>query len=129
MFLDVLVIIYSKVVTNPTTPIYSLHSKQRNLSGIHFLISILNFSSFSIFLNLSGSVSSHTTVPKYLKEFFPNWSVVTLGLWNVLSFLLPWLKVKRSHNMSGPIFFSYLKHFNCNQLYIALVDGYRLVIF
>ena len=72
-----------------------LHKLQLQI-GIHFLTSSLNFSSVWIDFNFAGTISSHTTGPKYLTEFSPFQTVLTLGLINLLSFLVLWLKRKRS---------------------------------
>ncbi len=99
---------HSKVVTTPTPPTYSLHKKQGQLLGIHFLISHLNFSNVCIDLNLFGSMSSHTIGPKYLTDSFPLWTVLTFGLRKVLSLLVFKSKTKRSLIMSGPSFLATL---------------------
>ena len=72
--------VYSKVVTMPTPPTYSLHKVQGQFIGIHFFTSDLKPCKLSIVLSLLGSISSQTIGPKYLIELFPLFSELTLGL-------------------------------------------------
>ena len=54
----------------------------------YVFISALNFSNVWMDLNLLGSISSQTTGPKYLMEFSPLFTELTLGLRNDLSLLV-----------------------------------------
>ena len=104
MRLKIWISIYSNVLIYPTPPTYSLHNLQGQLVGIHDLISSLNFFSFLMDLYFDGSISSHTTGPKYLIDSFPYSSVWTFGRKKARSLLVLVLlsSLKRSLINSGP---------------------------
>ena len=62
----------------PTLPIKFLQSLHGQLSNFHLQISFLNSVNVSIFLTLNGIIFQ-ITGPKYLNEFLPQFSVLTLG--------------------------------------------------